>query len=190
MISYSSTDIRIFGAFCQTTKEVSSFSEITLPKIAAHAAMTRQSLYQTYYKSVDELIKAMQLYVDQDGQEKIKHFVSQKNKGFLKFFALEVLPLIYENRTFQAALYGDILYSGWIAYLENTYSPILEKYIQTDSSQLLEPRYTANLVLRQILAILSQWMRSPQPETPILFKDKFLYLMKLSPAELLNEEVL
>ncbi|MDR0199950.1 MAG: hypothetical protein LBI43_05165 [Streptococcaceae bacterium] len=188
MITFREKDVRIFEELCWLAKDASHFSDVTIEKIAGRMNLSRQAIYKNYYRSIDDILESMHIFVDQEGQSKIKEFLRSKNSGFIHFLADEILPIIYEKRQFQATLYRYD--PTWLSYIEKAYLPIFSRYLKETIKVTFDSDFAARLVIQQILTILSQWVQKEQPETPLDFHDKFIYLLSVSPTELMNEKFL
>ncbi|MGM9886630.1 MAG: TetR/AcrR family transcriptional regulator [Lactococcus sp.] len=182
--NFTERDKRAFSAFCLVAEESTYRTDISMSKIAAKMGISRQALGKNYFRNVNEIIYFLHVYIDQTIQPQFKHFVASKRTDLPLFMAKELLPLLYDKREYLHVLYGSVADPSWNAYLENTYTDILEPYFSTTAG--IEARFLAQAVTRQILTIIGMWMADEIPEHPLTFSDKFLYLMNHSVNDLVS----
>lgn len=182
-------DLRVFLALCAVADESKHHSDITLVKVANKLGTSKQALSQTYFKNINEIIRALHIFVNQEVKEKIQTFISSNNNkhDLIHFFAINILPLLYAKRDYLQALYGGVVDPSWPNYIENQYSEILLPYFSKSEELLgLTPEFVAKYVIGQVMAIINSWLCSPSPKNPIVFSKHFLFLFKHSTYDLLS----
>lgn len=188
-MKFTSTDERVFNAFCLVANESEFRSDITMAKIAQKMGISKQAINKYYYKNVNEIINALHYYVDQEVNDKIQNFINNKSnkKNLISFLAAEILPLLYKNREYLYVLYGEVADASWFKFIKMTYSPIIEPYIANFIDCIdIDSQFLASIIIKQVIAIIGEWLSSPLPENPLTFQKKFIYLMLHSTSELID----
>ncbi|MDR2976622.1 MAG: hypothetical protein LBV19_04855 [Streptococcaceae bacterium] len=186
-MKFSRKDILVMDAFCLVAKESKYRTDISMTKIAEKLGISRQALVKTYFKNVNEIIGSLHYFVDQEIRELISDLATDNIEKFLDDFAYQALPVIYEKRDYLSVLYGNVADPGWYGFLENTYFEILSPYFGTTSRKNdVLSGFLTRMAIRQIICILSSWLTSPNPESPLLFSKKFIYLTTHSVYDLME----
>lgn len=77
---FTEFDIKIFNSLCGLVDEDNDCSNVTIANIADDLGITRQAIYKTYYKNVDEIVRAMHFFIDQDIKESLTYLLNDKEE--------------------------------------------------------------------------------------------------------------
>ena len=193
MILISDRQRQIIDAFFLVVEEASEPKKITMDMITKKAGISRQSIYDKHFSNIGEIIDKIHALVSEECEVRMQKFFSDGyrdyNDDFFKFFEQEILPLLYEKRDWLKILYSKVLDSSWADYAHKVYTPYIELYIKKTGNQSpLANDFICSLIVRQIIAIISNWLTNDRPEPASLFQKKFDYLIKTSTYELLFEK--
>jgi hypothetical protein len=182
-MQFTQYDKRIFLAFCAVANESDCRSEVTMAKIAAKIDITRQGIRKYGYANVDEIINALRFYVTQEIQTEFQTFLAHNKSNFIPFFATRILPLIYEKRDYFKVLHGPVADAAYIYFAKDIYIPIFESCLALPKEFENDSEIFADVLIRRITSTITAWLMSPNPENPITFQEKFLFLMSHSASE-------
>lgn len=183
---FTKYDLKIFSAFCKIAQTSSSANQITIPKIAKELGISRQAVYKSHYKNIDEIIHALHLYIEEDIQTDFKTAAHETNKSFdiIYFISYDILPKLYQKREYLKVLYGTTVDPSWHNFLTERYTKLIQNILNLEHKKISE-EYT-EFIVAQSLAIIGVWMRSEEIELPIYFSKKFHFLMKNSISDILK----
>ena len=183
---FSKTDIKLFDAFCIVAEQSSSIKEISFSNISKVAQISRQAIYQSYYKSLDELVNALHFFVYHVIKKAcLRYFKKQKNptsEKILSFIIDDILPLLYEKRTYLKVLYGPKGDPSWQSFIINQYTDLfsqLEPLKKLDQFQL-------EIFIRYIISVIATWMVSYSDDSYLDFSNKFKLAMAASPLSMID----
>lgn len=185
---FTNYDIKIFSAFCLVAKESNNPNEVTISKIALKLGVTRQAIYKSYYRNINEIINALHLYIEKDIYGCFEHELKQKGSScnYIQFIANDILPKLYQKREYLNILYGTSIDTSWHSFLVKKYTHLLNQKLLKNENKL-STEYT-EFIVSQALAVIGVWMRCEEPEHPIYFKKRFLFLMNNSISEILYKK--
>jgi len=186
-LNFTEKDKKVFSAFCLVAEECNHHSEISMTNIAKKLNISRQAFHKSYYKTPDEIINAFHYYMDKDIRAKFDEFSKTGCTNWVKFFANDFLPMIYEEREFLRVFYGPVADPSYLHFMEDSYSGYLRPYISEDTFPEIHSDLAARAIIRQVLATISVWIRQPRPEPPLLFAKTFTYLLNNSTDDLFTK---
>lgn len=183
----SETQQRIIDAFFIVAEECDNPQKITMKKIADKAGIKRQNIYKKHFSNIDDLLNTIHRLINWECEEKFEEFPESGSSDLLAYFAQEILPLLYDKRDWLKILYGTTTDSSWAAFLQKSYTPYLRNYLtHAEKKTGLSADFLCSLVVRQIIALVANWLTSEHPEPASLFKKKFMYCVSTSTYDLIN----
>lgn len=185
IMKFSTYDLRIFSAFCLVANESNTPNQVTISKIAQKLDITRQAIYKSHYSNVDEIIHALHLYIEEDIHSSFTKQISNSNSSFncIEFIANDIVPKLYDKREYLSVLYGNKIDTTWQEFLTKRYTSALNQLLEINKNPY-SSQYSEYIVA-QALSIIGVWMKSKQPEHPIYFSKRFIFLMEHSISEIL-----
>lgn len=183
---FSQYDLEIFSAFCKIAQTNASADQVTIPKIANELGVSRQAIYKSHYKSINEIIQALHLYIEEDIYTDFKKAIQEniKSSDLLYFISYDILPKLYQKREYLQVLYGTTVDPSWHDFLTQRYTKIV-KNILVNKHNKLDTKYI-EFIVAQSLAIIGVWMRSDTIELPVHFSKKFHFLLNNSISDIIN----
>jgi len=183
---FTKYDLKIFSVFCKIAKQSASVNQITIPKIAKELGISRQAIYKSHYKNIDEIIHALHLYMEEDIYTDFKNAAQKDKSSFnpLYFISYNILPKLYQKREYLQVLYGTAVDPSWHDFLTKRYTRIIKDILTIEHNEL-SIEYS-EFIVAQSLAIIGVWMRTEKIELPIYFSKKFQFLMKNSISDVIE----
>ena len=179
---------RVIDTFFLIAKETPDVNKISLQMIASRLGIRRESIYKYCFRTPDEILERAHYLIDKKIEEKVTEVVSGKHNDFAIFLSHEILPLLYEKKDWLQILYNTCLDPKWGKFLEKKYAPLIERYLDNIGKEYIIPNnFLALLVVKEFFAIVSTWLKDPNPEPTSLFQKKFLQVFNSSPNELLSQ---
>ena len=177
MILITDSQRLIIDAFFLAVQEHPDAKHITTKMIAKKAGISRQNVYK-HFRNLEELIILVHRLIDEPCVEKLKEFRVDKEKDLVKFFAHEVLPLLYEKRDWLKLLYEKAFDPNWTYYIKAKYQPVLEPYLKKSENKIgFSNEVLFDLIAKQVLAVIIVWLTSENPEPASIFEKKFIALL-------------
>ncbi|GAB2024043.1 TetR/AcrR family transcriptional regulator [Lactovum odontotermitis] len=181
---------QIIDAFLILVAESDEPKKITMSMVAERAGLRRQSIYEKHFTSIADIIQTTHTIVSEECEEKMQEFFATTyndyNGDFFVFFEQEILPLLYGKRDWLKILYSAVLDAAWADYAQKVYTPYIELYLtKRGNNSGLPDDFICNLITRQVIAIVANWLTGDSPEPASLFQKKFDYLIKTSTYDLL-----
>lgn len=185
-MNFTNYDLKIFSAFCLVTTESTSTNQVTISRIAKKLDVTRQAIYKSHYSNIDEIINALHLYIEEDIQKSFQYQIQKDGKMFdwIHFIANDILPKLYQKREYLNVLYGTTVDTTWHDFLTKKYTTLLnQSLVATKKDFAIEYN---EYIVAEALAIIGVWMKYPEPEHPIYFGKRFIFLMEHSISNIIN----
>lgn len=185
-MKFNQYDLNIFSAFCAVAEKSSTPDQVKISEIAKKLGVSRQSIYKSHYRNINEIINALHLYIEEDINRDFQNAIVTNKESFdcIYFIAYNILPKLFLKKEYLHVLYGTSVDPSWHNFLTKRYTHMLSHFFHTKNSKLDEEDY--EFIVAQTLAIIGVWMRSDKPEEPIYFSKKFYFMLEHSIADILN----
>jgi len=192
-MEFFESDIRIFHAFIKVAKKNKSFSDISIKSISEELGMSRQAMYQSHFKSIEEILNSLYFYVDKGIQKNITNILNKvyTRSDFIHEIVYSILPLIYEKREFFQILYSEKIESTWSHFMEHRYSDLLlpifrDKYF---NGEIISAEIQSRIIIHEFIGLISIWMNEEEPSSPEKFAPVVIYAMNKSAKDMINTYV-
>lgn len=190
---FSDTDIRIFYAFADVARNNNSFSDITLKSIAEKIGISRQAMYQSHFRSTDELLNSLYYYVDKEVKLTITKILKGTviDKNLIEKIIHAVLPLIYEKKELFQILYSDKVNSTWSSFMEMQYSNLLSHLFRGKvyKKVVVSSNIQARIIIHEFIGLISIWMNQEKPVSPEMFEPIMIYALNNSANSIVNRSL-
>jgi len=191
MANLSENQEKIIEAFLMLARENPN-EKITVQMIADRADLHRSTIYKYHFSNIEDIIRHIRQILDKELVESF-HQVLEKDitddSALLDFIANTLLPSLYHRRTWLKVLYTTDVDPTFERYLLKSYSPLVEDYLnKLEKETVIGSHFAAQVVVREMLALISTWLTDDEPEPLSLFKKKFLTVFKMSPFDFLTIE--
>lgn len=187
-IIISDTQQRIIDSFFILARDSNSLKKITMKDIAEKAGIKRQNIYKKHFSSKKDIINTIHNLINWECEQKFEEFINDKNQtDLISFYADNILPILYDKRDYLKILYGTDADSEWMFFLQKQYSPIVKECLKSHQENLgKQIEFISELIVRQFISVIANWLTSEQPEPPSLFKQILVTCLSTSTSELLN----
>jgi len=190
-MKFSESDINIFYAFIEVAKNNKSFSDISIKSISDQLGISRQAMYQSHFKSTDELLYSLYYYADNNIRQEIIKVVDEckdKNRNsFIDKLVNKILPIIYEKIDIFKVLYSEKVTSNWSHFMENQYSDLLEPLFRDKfhKGTLIPAKLQSKIVIHEFIGLISIWMNQDNPVEPEKFSPIVIFSLNNSASMLI-----
>lgn len=176
----SGTRERIITAFFRLAAKFPDRTAFSIAEIADEAGISRQAIYKNHFNSPEEITEYIHTAVDRKVSESLSGSPKTVVRA-LHYFSEEILPILYENRTWLRYLYSTSADPVWRRFLTEKYRRWIIDNLALNVKQIkISKEQAATLVVNNILSIIEIWVSEEIPATPHDFKHTFLELCKLS----------
>lgn len=132
----------------------------TLHSIASVANISETTISK-YFNSINELIYAYIVHIDQNIKIEVEQKVAE-NKNILTIFLEDMAPLLYRKRLELNVLYTrPYIKNIWISFIRSKYKRILLNHRSVVGNNSLELEYSIEI----LISFISTWLRQQNPET-------------------------
>lgn len=189
MANLSDNQEKIIDAFF-TLAAANPDTTITVQMLADEVGLHRSTFYRYYFASVDDVLDHIHALIDQDilsgFDESLEEDITS-NQPLYDFLDNTVLPTLYNRRAWLKVLYKTDLDPTFGHYLLDTYTPIVERYLDKIGKQSpIGNHFAARVVMGEFLALVSTWLTDDEPEPVELFKEKFIAVLSVAPLDFLS----
>lgn len=187
-IIISDTQQRIIDSFFILARDSNSLKEITMADIAEKAGIRRQNIYKKHFSNKKDIIDTIHNLINWECEQKFEEFINNKNQtDLISFYADNILPILYDKRDYLKILYGTEADSEWMFFLHKQYTPIVKKCLKSQQERLgSQIEFISELIVRQVISVIANWLTSEQPDPPSLFKKILITYLSTSTSDLLD----
>lgn len=171
----SNTQENIINALFQLALKNPERSDFSISEIAMQANISKQAIYQKYFRSTNEILEYLHKIIDTDIFKSLKNYDPNSDSDPFKYFAINTLPLIYKYRNWLKYLYLTALDPNWKNFLKKKYLNWVSKNIKIQSNQNIAKGDFIKIIVGNILTLIEVWMSQEMPDHPQKFSKIFLY---------------
>ncbi len=171
---------RIITAFFRLAAKYPEKTSFSIAEIAEEAGISRQAIYKNHFNSPEELIDYIHTSVDR----RVSNLLSDSpkdTKQALYYFAENIIPILYEKRTWLRYLYSTSADPVWRHFLTTKYRNWVMDNLEINLKGIkIDKLQAATLCVNSILSIIEIWITEEIPAMPHDFKHTFLELCDIS----------
>lgn len=172
----TNTQENIINALFQLAHKYPKRSDFTITEIANEAQISRQAIYQKYFRNKNEILDYLHNSIDHDVIDVLQKYRPSDGDPFI-YVANEVLPIIYKYRNWLKYLYSTAVDPNWLQYLKEHYYHWALKSISFNTNETVSKEFLMQVIVGNILNIIEAWMEQEIPDHPQKFAKVFLALI-------------
>lgn len=182
------TQKQIIEAFLNLASN-SQNQKITVDMIAKKMGMSRENIYHNHFKGIKDIIERIHFLTDAEIFCKFQSYVDTDSSNISSFLSKQLLPNLYEKKEWLKILYGTNVDPNWINFIESRYIPLVNRYLDSiDKKDIIPNALLSQIIVKEVIAIISVWLTDDEPEPPEVFIKKFLHVISQSPGDMLTQE--
>jgi transcriptional regulator with XRE-family HTH domain len=149
---------RVFVGFTECMLQ--SYNDYPTIHSIASVANISETTIRKYFNSINELIYAYIVYVDQSIKIEVEQKIAE-NKNILNIFLEDMAPLLYRKRLELNVLYTrSYIKNIWTSFIRSKYKRILSNHKSVVDINSLELEYSVEL----LISFISTWLSQQNPE--------------------------
>lgn len=169
---------RIINAFFELAINNPEKTTFTMSEIARQTGLTRQAIYRKHFRSLQEIIDYVHTLIDKQIHQVYSDYDMTTDGNPFNYVADNVLPVIYEGRTWITCLYTSAIDSSFEQFIVSTYTKWGMENVHPQSEKFhLPDDVLTQLIVEQTMVIIKNWIIQENPTPPDEFKDDFLRLI-------------
>lgn len=170
------TEENIINALFQLANKYPKRSDFTISEIAKEAKISRQAIYQKYFRNKNDILSYLHDMIDREVIKVLSNYKSDDNDPFI-YFANKVLPAIYKYKDWLKYLYSTAVDPSWSLFLKERYYQWIVNNISFNTTNSMSQKFLAQIIVGNILSIIEAWMTQDIPDHPQKFAKTFLTLI-------------
>jgi hypothetical protein len=191
MVEPNGTELKIMEAYIRASRKNAKENELSISAVAKEAGLSRETIYHKYFPGgLVEFQDAINITICREIEEALLDYSFNSNEGkedILFFLNKKILPLLYKRQDWLKVMFSTGFNAKWNAHLLRTFSPIVKRYLDRKGKEGSIPNfYLSQLIVREFIAVISTWITDDNAEPPVVFREKFLYILQSSIYDLLS----
>lgn len=183
----TNTQENIINALFQLANKFPERSDFTISEIAKEAQISRQAIYQKYFRNKDDILSYLHNIIDHDVIKALSEYKPGDTDPFI-YFTNKVIPAIYKYKDWLKYLYSTAVDPNWSLFLKKRYYQWIITNISFNTTDSMSKEFLSQIIVGSILNIIEAWMTQDIPDHPQKFAKTFLNLINYPLRNLIKIE--